>query len=206
MDANEHSFSGDHMKKRTINPEEKMTKVIREARRLFVENGYYGVSIPSIVKASGVSTGAIYSYFKDKEDLAKTIHEQTVDEFNAEFQARLGADETVYSVLKKFTELVCELTESDPVMMKYMLFMEHGGAICDLSPVCSTEPFRLLQSHLRRGIAEGVVRCEDFMVAGLSYTGITIRAAELRMDGVLDVPLTEIADQLVENGWNAIKA
>ncbi len=59
------------MKKRTINPEKKMTKVLLTARRLFVENGYYGVSIPSIVKASGVSTGAIYSYFKDKEGLAK---------------------------------------------------------------------------------------------------------------------------------------
>ncbi len=90
--------------------------------------------------------------------------------------------------------------------MKYMLFMDHGGAICDLSPVCSTEPFRLLQSYLRRGIAEGEIGCKDFMVAGLSYTGITIRAAELRMDGVLDQPLTEIAEQLVENGWNAIRA
>ncbi|MDA3902551.1 MAG: TetR/AcrR family transcriptional regulator, partial [Desulfuromusa sp.] len=58
------------MNKRTINPEEKILKVIHAARRLFVEHGYCGVSIPNIVSASGVSTGAIYSYFKDKETLA----------------------------------------------------------------------------------------------------------------------------------------
>lgn len=194
------------MKKRTINPEEKISRVIHTARRLFVEHGYFGVSIPSIVKESGVSTGAIYSYFKDKEELAKIIHEKTIDEFNELFQSRLGDDESVYSVLKKFTELVCELTESDPVLMKYMLFMDHGGAICDLSPVCSTEPFRLLQRHLRHGIENGQIRSANYMIAGLSYTGITIRAAELRMNGVLVQPLTEISDELVENGWNAIKA
>lgn len=194
------------MKKRTINPEEKMSKVIRAARRLFVNNGYCGVSIPAIVKESGVSTGAIYSYFKDKEALAKTIHEQTINEFNELFQQRISKNDSVQTVLRKFTELVCELTEADPVMMKYMLFMNHGGAVCDLSPICSTEPFRLLQGHLRRGIELGEIRVKDYLLAGLSYTGITIRAAELRMDGVLTRPLTEICDDLVTNGWLAIKA
>lgn len=191
---------------RTINPEEKISRVIQAARQLFVEHGYFGVSIPSIVKESGVSTGTIYKYFKDKEDLARKIHEQTVDEFNCLFAARLDAGESVYSVLKKFTELVCELTESDPVLMKYMLFMDHDGTICDLTPVCATEPFRLLQSHVRRGIELGQIRSDNYMVAGLSYTGITIRAAELRMNGMLDQSLNDISEELVTSGWNAIKA
>lgn len=194
------------MKKRTINPEEKISRVISTARRLFVESGYCGVSIPAIVQASGVSTGAIYSYFKDKESLAQEIHNQTVDEFYELFQRRLTGEESVYEVLRTFTELVCELTEKQPVLMKYMLFMNHGGVVNDLSPVCSTEPFRLLQSHLRRGIEQGEIRVKDYLIAGLSYTGITLRAAELRMDGVLECPLTEISEDLVENGWNAIKA
>lgn len=194
------------MHSRSINPEEKIAKIIRAARQLFVDHGYFGVSIPSIVKESGVSTGTIYKYFKDKEDLARQIHEQTVDEFNCHFLARLAEDESVYSVLKKFTELVCELTESDPVLMKYMLFMNHGRTVCDLSPVCATEPFRLLQSHVRRGIELGQIRSENYVVAGLSYTGITIRAAELRMNGMLDQSLNDISAELVSNGWNAIKA
>nr|MDA3903135.1 TetR/AcrR family transcriptional regulator [Desulfuromusa sp.] len=175
-------------------------------RRLFVEHGYCGVSIPNIVSASGVSTGAIYSYFKDKETLAKEIHAWTVQEFHSLFQQRLTGTESVYEVLKTFTVLVAELTEESPDMMKYMLFMKHGGAICDLSPICSTEPFRLLQSHLRRGIEQGEIRVKDFMLAGLSYTGVILRAAELRMEGILERPLTEVCDILVDNGWNAIKA
>ncbi len=195
------------VKKRTINPQEKISKIILASRKLFVEKGYCGVSIPAIVEASGVSTGAIYSHFKDKETLAKRIHAYTVDEFSNLLQARLTGTESVREVLKVFTYLVCELVEEEPIMMKYMLFMQHGGAVAGLSPICETDPFRFLQQHLRRGIADGVVRGgQDFLIAGLSYTGIALRAAELRMDGVLKEPLTAIRDILVENSWNAIKA
>ncbi len=195
------------LKKRTINPQEKISKVIMASRKLFVEKGYCGVSIPDIVEASGVSTGAIYSHFKDKETLARRIHAYTVDEFSDLLQSRLTGDESVREVLKVFTYLVCELVEDDPIMMKYMLFMQHGGAVAGLSPICDTDPFRFLQQHLRRGLAEGVLRSDqDFLIAGLTYTGVALRAAELRMDGVLQEPLTVIKDILVENSWNAIKA
>ncbi len=195
------------VKKRTINPQEKINKVILTSRRLFVEKGYSGVSIPDIVEASGVSTGAIYSHFRDKETLAKRIHVYTVEEFNVLLQSRLSGTESVREVLKVFTYLICELVEESPILMKYMLFMQHGGAVAGLSPICDTDPFRFLQQHLRRGIEEGVIRSgQDFMVAGLSYTGVALRAAELRMDGVLKESLTGIRDILVENGWNAIKA
>ena len=198
---------GISVKKRTINPQEKINKVILASRKLFVEKGYCGVSIPDIVQASGVSTGAIYSHFKDKETLAKRIHAYTVDEFNEMLQSRLTGTESVQEVLKVFTYLVCDLVEENPILMKYMLFMQHGGAVAGLSPICETDPFRFLQQHLRRGLEEGVVhRRQDFMVAGLSYTGVTLRAAELRMDGVLTESMTEIRDVLAENGWNAIKA
>lgn len=201
------SYAEDKIKKRTINPQEKIHKVILASRKLFVEKGYCGVSIPDIVEASGVSTGAIYSHFKDKETLARRIHAYTVDEFNSMFQERLDGEESVQEVLKVFTCLLCELVEEDPVLMKYMLFMQHGGAVAGLSPICDTDPFLFLQQHLRRGIKEGVIRAgQDFMIAGLSYTGVALRAAELRMDGVLTQPLTEISDILVQNGWNAIKA
>ncbi len=192
------------MKKRTINPDEKIDKVIETARRLFVEKGYCGVSIPTIVKESGVSTGAIYSYFADKEALAREIHRRTVVEFSQMFRDRLEGRTSIYEVLKTFTKLICELTEHRPNMMKYMLFMQHGGIVYNLPPVCSTEPFRLLQEHLKQAIAAGEIRVKDFMIAGLSYTGVTLRAAELRFEGVLQQPLPEICDILVEIGWRAI--
>lgn len=136
------------------------------------------MSIPEIVKKSGVSTGAIYSYFENKAALAKAIHDQTLDDFHQLFQQRLVGTESVFEVLRTFAELVCELTEADPVMMEYMLFMKHEEFLVDSPPICFTEPFKLLQKNLQKGIAQGEIRVEDCMIAGLTFTGVILRAAE----------------------------
>ena len=77
------------MVKGRINPQKRIELVTEAARRLFVSKGYYNVSIPQIVKASGVSTGAIYSYFPNKEAMALYIHEQTLNDFRVLFFAVL---------------------------------------------------------------------------------------------------------------------
>ncbi|BCR06091.1 hypothetical protein DESUT3_31600 [Desulfuromonas versatilis] len=194
------------MKKRQINPGEKRERVIGAARRLFVENGYHNVSIPQIVAASKVSTGAIYSYFPNKEKLAQHIHEQTLAYFQACFEARLVGKTTTYEKLRAFGELVYELAESEPDLMEYLLFMRHGEFMQEAPPICFTQPFHLLRRIIAEGIERGEVKNGDFFILGVSFTGAILRAVELRFCCVLEKPLTEIADSLIENAWAAIKA
>ncbi|MFO7576820.1 MAG: TetR/AcrR family transcriptional regulator, partial [Pelovirga sp.] len=68
-------------KARTIDPEGKFNRVLDCALKLFVEKGYHRVSVPDIVEASGVSTGAIYNLFGNKENLARTLHNRILDGF-----------------------------------------------------------------------------------------------------------------------------
>ena len=46
---------------------EKKQKIIEAGYKLFAENGYYNTNTQEIAKAAGVSTGIVYSYFKDKK-------------------------------------------------------------------------------------------------------------------------------------------
>lgn len=48
---------------------EKKNKIIEIGFRLMCENGYQKTTTADIAKAAGVSTGIIYSYFKDKHDI-----------------------------------------------------------------------------------------------------------------------------------------
>ena len=194
------------VKKRRIAPNVKMARVLRVARELFVEKGYYNVSIPAIVKASGVSTGAIYSYFANKETLARRIHEDTLAEFQQMFLQRLEGKEDVQDKLQVFAELCFDIAESDPVMMEYMLYMKHAEFMTDASPICFTEPFKLVRQYVELGMAEGVIRQQDLYVAAISYTGVILRAVELRLWCVINRPLQEISEDLVINAWAAIKA
>ncbi len=48
---------------------EKKKKIIEAGLKVFGKKGYHNTSTPEIAKEAGVSTGIVYSYFKDKKDI-----------------------------------------------------------------------------------------------------------------------------------------
>ena len=58
---------------------EKKSRIIESAYELFAEVGYYRANTPDIAKKAGVSTGIIYSYFKDKHDILLYVLKIYVD-------------------------------------------------------------------------------------------------------------------------------
>ncbi len=193
-------------KKRQIDPEEKMGRVLQVARKLFVERGYHNVTIPTIVKASGVSTGAIYSYFTNKESLARRIHEDTMREFQGMLQERFDDVSSIRDKLEAFATLCFDITESDPVMMEYLLYMKHSEFMSDTVPICFTEPFKMVRQVIADGIEAGDIRQQDIYVAAISYTGVIIRAIELKLMCVVNTDLHEFSADLRQNAWAAIKS
>ena len=49
--------------------EERRGQIVRAAVKLFSEEGYYTTTIQQIAREAGVSTGLIYQYFGDKDDI-----------------------------------------------------------------------------------------------------------------------------------------
>ncbi len=194
------------MNKRRIDPQQKIDEVWKAARRLFVARGYFNVSIPDIVKASGVSTGAIYHHFKNKETLASFIHQRTLGDFQEMLAERIAGRNGTYEKLKAFAELVLDIAESDPEMMEYMLFMKRAEFLKDTPPICSTVPFRWVQQTVAKGIEQGEVREGDYFLSSVSFTGVILRAVQLRLEGMIQTPLSESSGELIANAWASIKA
>ncbi len=174
--------------------------------RLFVEQGYHNVSIPAIVRASGVSTGAIYHYFDSKENLARYIHDETLSEFQRMLAERLVGKSGTCESLQCFAELLMDITENKPLMMEYMLFMKHGEFLSNVEPICYSEPFRWIEQVVKGGMENGEVKKGDVLVSAASYTGVLFQCIELRLNGVMTVPLGEVAAQVIGNAWRAIEA
>ena len=66
------------IQKRSI---EKKTRIIKAGFELFCEKGFYNTNTIEIAKAAGVSTGTVYSYFKDKKDIYIASFEYFLDSY-----------------------------------------------------------------------------------------------------------------------------
>lgn len=66
---------------------ETKNKLLASARTEFLEKGYIGASLRNICRNAGVTTGALYFFFKDKADLYESLVKDTVN--------------TIYTVMKE---------------------------------------------------------------------------------------------------------
>ena len=77
------SFTGNSMltmKIREANALVTKRRIIRISRRLFLEQGYDKTSVRQILNKSGLSTGSLYHFFKNKEEiLLSGLHESLVN-------------------------------------------------------------------------------------------------------------------------------
>ncbi|WP_169911652.1 TetR/AcrR family transcriptional regulator [Clostridium oryzae] len=62
---------------------EKKEKLLICAKQEFLEKGYNKASLRDICKKAGVTTGALYFFFKDKEDLFATLVQEPLDKLYA---------------------------------------------------------------------------------------------------------------------------
>ena len=79
-------------------------EILDAAQRVFARKGYRGSSITAIIDESGLSAGAIYSYFEGKQELFHAVVERTLAVRTSQIAAGAGeqprsAGELIRSVL-----------------------------------------------------------------------------------------------------------
>ncbi len=54
--------------------------ILHAARELFAENGFQATRTEDVVRRAGLTRGALYHHFRDKEDLFRAVHDEVADE------------------------------------------------------------------------------------------------------------------------------
>ncbi|MDJ1138075.1 TetR/AcrR family transcriptional regulator [Streptomyces iconiensis] len=73
--------------------ESRRRQIIDGARRSFLRNGFHATSMQDVLKESGLSAGAVYRYFRSKEQIVAAVAEEALKTIAGAFDAVADSDE-----------------------------------------------------------------------------------------------------------------
>jgi len=94
--------------------------IIDNARRLFAERGYSGVTNKALAEAAGITTAALYHYVESKLDLYVLVHRDIQRQIYGRFQQVTAEAETFMGQLEGVLEGALELQERDPTLTLFI--------------------------------------------------------------------------------------
>jgi AcrR family transcriptional regulator len=137
--------------------------LIAAARRLFAEKGYHATSTNDVVEATGLTRGALYHHFADKEGLFEAVFRET----EADLQDAAGrAVRKLYAdpwlQLQEGMKAYLQIIAANKDMQRILLL--DGPSVfgwLKWRTVESEFTLRELEAALRRSIDAGLLRRQD---------------------------------------------
>lgn len=174
-------------------------RVIRQARELFLAQGYAAVSMQQIADAVGVNKATLYHYFRDKQELFIAVMVEQGKQMNAAVAAALAAGSTLQEKLHSVTQTILDMQHSDFGRLSsdmHLHVSEKGRAEVYAS---SGVPWAQISAVLRDAAARGEVRGIDPDFASRGFFGMIISQRWQRIKSGPDAfPDEELAGYLVD--------
>lgn len=88
--------------------EQRRRQIIDAARRCFIRTGFHQTSMQDIFREAGLSAGAVYRYFKSKNDIIRAIATENQSRITRELETMLGTDPLppLHEIVGRFAERV----------------------------------------------------------------------------------------------------
>jgi AcrR family transcriptional regulator len=166
-------------------------QILRAARRCFAKYGYEGATVARLEKATGLSRGAIFNYFPDKEALFLAVAIETTERmttiwleqgFRALLEAVVREDREWLAVQLEATRRI----RTDPRFQRRV--EEHERRLAE------TRPQRL------DGLRAQGVRTDVPIEAVAIFLGTVANGLALRVTAGDELPELDVLNELVEHG------
>ena len=163
-------------------------QLLEAAIESFATLGYQGTSIDRIARAAGVTKGAIYYHFKDKEELLFETVRNRIVEFESQVLAETSPEDDAFAVLRRVVD-ACFVTATESNHRRFImtLMIEALGTNPDLSDV-----FRLELRRMRAFLADVVRRGQD--VGGVRSDVLPDEAAALVVSAIMGAEIQHYQD------------
>jgi len=168
------SLSSRTLTDRSIASEDKRTRILDAAIRVFAERGYHEARVGDIAEDAGVAHGLLYHYFASKDDVLRTIFVENWGQLIARFRAVEGADEPAGEKLEGIAKILLRTWRNDPALVTVMVReVARSHQLQDRVDEVR-EAFAIVQRIVEEGQAEGVFRrdVDARLASWLFYGGL----------------------------------
>ena len=93
--------------------------LLEAAAEVFARDGYHGASLDDVASTAGFTKGAVYSNFKNKEDLFLALIDYRIEKQTALFAAELDADVPDDEQLPRIQHLIAQSFDRDQGALHY---------------------------------------------------------------------------------------
>ena len=162
--------------------------LLRAARELFAERGYGGVPAEEIVRAAGVTRGALYHHFRDKKDLFRSVHKSLEEELAVRIARSIAGEEDVLALLVRGTDAFLDACE-EPTFARIAL-QEAPSVLgwAEWREIDMRYSLGLITGVLRHGMETGVLSEQPvdplghIIASAMGEAGLLIAAGTSRAD------------------------
>lgn len=152
--------------------DEKQDAILAAAATEFAEHGFTQASFNRIIKAAGISKGAMYYYFADKDDLFRTVLSEATNRWLREVGLPFDADgpEAYWDALESLYARSLRFMLRDPMNAALCLSISRARARMEGHPALLEQQELMVawtEQLIRQGKALGAITAEgpeDLMV------------------------------------------
>ena len=193
-----------------MSKKKKESQIVNTAIEQFSKNGFFSTSVSQIASSLKISVGNIYTYFKSKNELAKTsvtyvtnILANKLNEINSQ---NISTKEKIYL----FVESYLKFLQKHPAKINFFfkVYLSNREIFCD-DEHCG---FELAQNFINEvkslidsGIEEGEFGKRDFYLSFAIFTGILGGITFLNGENVLSKDLSIYTKDLSEAIYRALQ-
>lgn len=143
-----------------VKEEDKSTRIMEAAIRVFARKGFYNATIADIAKVAEVAEGTIYLYFKNKDDLLISIFENSMDLFIQEVNRQLEGCPGTVEKFRRFVTLHLELVQQnqDLAQVLQIELRQSSKFMKEYEGGKFSEYLNIIREILENGKAEGLFR------------------------------------------------
>ena len=185
-------------------------RILAAALKLFVEQGYFNTNVPDLSRESKCSVGSIYHNFKNKEEVATALYEESIQALRAALYSAIRECDGVEDITKTLVKSLLHFSEVNVQLSKYIWLCRHNefmtGLIRHPTTVGFDELGRKLTKAIRAGIRNGKIRPLSAHIIWSILFGIPVGYVRDWFDGYNTDSPSQVSNEIADSCWRALKA